>query len=364
MRRFIKYGRPGFVGRMLLQWHVTERCNLRCDHCYQGDSSGQELEFSRLLEVIEQFRELVHSRGRQLSAPALGRITLTGGEPFVRSDFEDLLERVAVERSWTSFAILTNGSLIDTSRARWLAKLRPAFVQVSIDGSEATHDRIRGRGNFHRTVEAVKCLVRERIRTLISFTAHRGNYREFADVARLGCKLRVARVWADRIIPCGHGTALATLSPEETREFFGIMRSARDRACRRLFCRTEVAMHRALQFLEGGCGPYHCTAGNTLLTVMPDGDVVPCRRMPIRVGNVMETPLAELYEKNEFLRALRDPERLSQGCEGCGYRQQCRGGLRCLAYALTNDPFKADPGCWRAHEDRIGSGRTKRSGER
>ena len=68
--------------------------------------------------------------------------------------------------------------------------------------------------------------------------------------------------------------------------------------------------------------------------------------MPIRVGNVMETPLIELFDKSELFIALRDPERISEGCEECPHSTTCRGGLRCLSYALTGDPFKSDPGCW------------------
>ncbi|MHC4628472.1 MAG: SPASM domain-containing protein, partial [Planctomycetota bacterium] len=201
----------------------------------------------------------------------------------------------------------------------------------------------------------VRSLTAERIRTFISFTAHRDNFREFAAVARLARKLRVSRVWADRLIPSGSGSSLheQMLTPDETREFFEIMRKARNQARRRWFGRTEIAMHRALQFLMAGGRPYHCTAGDSLLTVQPDGDLYPCRRMPVRVGNLIETPLADLYYQSDLLRALRDRSRVSDGCQGCFYSKLCRGGLKCLSYATTGDPFKADPGCWRSSENHM-----------
>jgi radical SAM protein with 4Fe4S-binding SPASM domain len=137
------------------------------------------------------------------------------------------------------------------------------------------------------------------------------------------------------------------LTPAETREFFEIMRKARSRA-RWSFGRTEIAMHRALQFLVAGGKPYHCTAGDTLITVQPNGDLYPSRRMPIRVGNLMETPLVELYYESDLFRALRDRDCISDGCQGCSYSKLCRGGLKCLSYAVAGDPLKADPGCWHA----------------
>jgi radical SAM protein with 4Fe4S-binding SPASM domain len=107
-------------------------------------------------------------------------------------------------------------------------------------------------------------------------------------------------------------------------------------------------MHRGLQFLVGGGRPYHCNAGDSLITVQHNGDVYPCRRMPIRVGNLKETRLAELYYSSDLLCALRDQQRVSRGCEACCFAPLCRGGLKCLSYATTNDSFTADPGCWLA----------------
>jgi radical SAM protein with 4Fe4S-binding SPASM domain len=335
---------------LLLQWHVTERCNLRCAHCYQDSYSGDELGLSDLLGILNQFTALLNRWQSRTSRPVRGHITVTGGEPFMRPDFPDFLEILASHRKRFSFAILTNGNSIDDSWARHLQRLGPGFVQVSLEGSQKSHDRIRGAGAFERTVAAIESLVRHRIRTLISFTAHRGNFREFGEVARLGQSLRATRVWADRLIPMGSGSSLTEqiLTPEETSEFFEIVNKARNDSARRWFARTEIAMHRALEFLLAGGTPYQCTAGDTLITVMPNGDEYPCRRMPVRVGNLFETSLEELYSKSEFLRALRDRSKCSVGCEDCAYAALCQGGLKCLSYAMSNDPFKADPGCWLA----------------
>ncbi|MCP4696074.1 MAG: radical SAM protein [Gammaproteobacteria bacterium] len=334
--------------KMLFQWHITERCNLRCAHCYQDNYARDELDFSGQLNILAQFQDLLAHLDRKAGRRVHAHITVTGGEPFVRRDFMDLLEKFAAQRERYSFAILTNGMFIDAAMAKRLRRLGPAFVQVSMEGAAATHEKIRGTGNLAETIAAVKHLRRERIRVLISFTAHRGNFREFPAVARLGRKLKVSRVWADRLIPRGSGADLAelVLTPAETEEFFTLMRLAQTEAKHAWFNRTEIAMHRALQFLASGGRPYHCTAGDTLLTVLPNGDLYPCRRMPIRTGNLMETPLVELYEQNELLRSLRDCKRVSEGCQGCCYAEACRGGLKCLSYAVTGDPFKADPGCW------------------
>ena len=337
---------------LLLQWHVTERCNLRCAHCYQDKYAGPELGFQQWLKVLDQYTDLLKSWRQGSGRRVRGHITVTGGEPFMRKEFLDLLKIFRDNRAYFSFAILTNGSFVDGDMARRLQMLEPRFVQVSVEGTPATHDQIRGAGNYDRTVAALRHMVKAGIRTFISFTAHGGNSREFKEVARLGRQLGVSRVWADRLIPSGSGLALTDqmLSPDETHEFFNMMQEARAEGRRRWFNRTEISMHRSLQFLVGGGRPYHCTAGDTLVTVQANGDLYPCRRMPIRVGNLMETPLGELYYGSGLFQKLRDSARISNGCQDCFYSKFCRGGLKCLSYAMTGDPFKADPGCWRAFE--------------
>ena len=340
--------------RLLLQWHITGRCNLNCTHCYQDSEKCGELDFNKLTYILQQYKELLTLWRKQSGQHIGGHITVTGGEPFVRNDFIDLLNLFAINNKYFTFAILTNGTHIDKKMATKLSQLNPRFVQVSVEGTEKTHDQIRGEGSYQRTISAIKHLVKAGVKTIISFTAHRQNYNEFNDVAQLGRKLKVDRVWSDRLIPSGNGSDLKDflLTPAETKSFFNIMKKAQRKSFFNLFNTTEISMHRALQFLVSGGRPYHCTAGDSLITVQPNGDLYPCRRMPISVGNLLETDLLELYYKSELFQKLRHKESVSSGCEECQFSQVCRGGLKCLSHAITGNPFNADPGCW-MNKDRM-----------
>lgn len=305
-----------------------------------------ELSFNMMMNILCQYLELLNSwKG---GSRRFGHITVSGGEPFVREDFFDILEVFRTHKKDFSFAILTNGSLIDKEAAKRLRSLGPRFVQLSLEGIETTHDAIRGKGSYAKTVEAIKHLKKEGLRVLVSFTAHRANYREFGAVAAAGRSLRADRVWADRLIPSGAGAQLRSqaLTPAETREFLGIMKRARRRSILDPFGKTEVSMQRALQFLFSEERPYRCTAGDSLITVQSNGDLYPCRRLPINVGNLTEASLTDLYDNSEILKRLRDRSHPPEGCEGCLYSALCSGGLKCLSYAVTGSPFNADPGCW------------------
>jgi radical SAM protein with 4Fe4S-binding SPASM domain len=333
-----------FKPNFLLQWHITDRCNLRCRHCYQSNHSAGDLPLDALLSILDQYKVLLSKWRIRSKHRALGHINITGGEPFLRADFFPFLERLRRYCRLFTFSILTNGHCIDRQTAQHLKQLAPRYIQVSLEGSPACHDQIRGQGSYCQTVSAIKHLVKAGIPTLMSFTAHKMNVGQFAHVAQLGRQLGVTKIWADRLIPAGRGAALMdqTLDAQETWRFFIAMDQERLRNNRR----TQIAMHRALQFLVSGQTPYACTAGDSLICVLANGDLVPCRRMPIVVGNVLQSPMDRLYDQSEIFRMLRDDQTISMECRHCRHRPTCRGGLRCLSYSIYNDPFRADPGCW------------------
>jgi radical SAM protein with 4Fe4S-binding SPASM domain len=318
-----------------LQWHVTQKCNLRCTHCYQESYEDNDMPFDSLIDIVEQYKDTLDHYSRKSGRKVQGHITVTGGEPFARKDFFELLNYFSINRYHFTFSILTNGTLIDEQMAKKIKQYNPTYVQVSIEGSKKTHEGIRGKGSYDKTVKALEHLVEENIPTLISFTAHKKNYHEFSEVAKLGGELGVTRVWSDRLIPYGSGKEEMMLTKEETKEYFSIMKQSK----KEQEGKTEVAMHRALQFLEGG-REYKCSAGKTLITIDSDGKVYPCRRMPITFGNIKEEKLIDIYNKMDKLR-----ENNSE-CDTCPKYTKCGGGLRCLSYAVTNDYTKKDPGCW------------------
>ena len=341
-RRRLNIYRPK---NLLLQWHITERCNLSCKHCYQDDVPQNELEFDELIRILDDFKALISEIKLQ---DFKAHINVTGGEPFIRDDFISLLELFHSNKAFFSYGILTNGTFIDTAMAKYLAKLKPGFIQISLEGGRLTHDEIRGEGNYEQSINAIRNLTKAGIKTLMAFTAHQSNYHEFKHVASLGKRLGVSRVWADRLIPCGRGSEMKTTDPAQTKELFEIMNKERKRF--HLFHKTEIAMQRALQFLIGGGIPYNCAAGKTLITIQSNGDLYPCRRMPVSVGNVMETDIRDLYANSTFFNKLRDMDNIHEVCRKCFYVQFCQGGLKCLSYAIYGSPFMPDPGCWIAKE--------------
>ena len=334
---------------LVCQFHMTNQCNGRCLHCYQNDYTDNDASLDSLLFMVHQIRDLIDTC-RTLSGRRSfkAHLTLTGGEPFLHPELMQLVEIISGFREVCSFSILTNGTLITPALAARLRTYGPAYVQVSVEGDRRTHDHIRGQGAYDAAMSGIRNLKKHRIPVSISFSAHRKNYTCFPDVVRACTRLKVDRIWADRFVPLGDGPDQMNwvLGRAHTRTFFHTMYREQQRNRRSWFRKSRVAMHRALQFLEGGGKPYACTAGACLITIMPNGDVYPCRRMPVSVGNVHETVLSQIYLASPFLRTLRDKQRVPDECMTCFYAPYCRGGLRCLSRAVTGDPFTRDPDCY------------------
>jgi len=333
--------------KLILQWHITNRCNLRCRHCYQDNYQRVgELKFAQWTVVIQQYIHLLENLSDQAGYPLRGQINITGGEPFAHESFLELLALLSQYREYFSFAILCNGSFITPKMAEILKNFAPRFVQISLEGMRDTHNNIRGNEQFAQATTALKNLVKVGIRSMIAFTAHRDNYREFPALVKHAQTLHVNEIWADRLIPCSNNAESSQiLTTAQTQEFFKIVHQAQQRAAQRWFPSTQVRMHRALQFLVAGGEPYQCSAGESLLALLPNGDVLPCRRMPKVLGNVLLTPLVEIYRHSAFLRELRESSPPT-ACKSCFFAEYCRGGLKCLSYAQTGRLDQPDPNCW------------------
>ena len=326
------------VNRFVLQWHLSEVCNLKCKHCYQEDHVPVQLSFEKLLSILNQYRKLL----KKLKVK--GHINLTGGEPLCSPHFYKILDEFKKDRDLYSFSILTNGTLLTEEIVKKIADYNPEYVQVSLEGGKKTNDYVRGAGVFKKVGSAIKLLKKYNIYTSLSFTATKINYKEFPKVVKFATKCGVDTVWSDRFIPLGSSYDKEFLmTKEETNEYLDIMAFER-RKLKSKHSKTNIAMYRALQFLKTNDYPYVCNAGRMLLTVMENGDLVPCRRMPIVVGNLLNDEMYELYKKNKILKKLRE-DTTPDECKGCEHARGCAGGLKCLTYALYKDLNHKDVGC-------------------
>jgi MoaA/NifB/PqqE/SkfB family radical SAM enzyme len=186
----------------ILQWHITERCNWRCKHCYQESYTTPEMNMEMLESVLNQYVNLV--KKWQLPKNRV-RIQITGGEPLLREDFFKFLAKVYNLSQYFHFTIMSNGSFVTKENAKILKLLGIKNFQVSLEGMEKTNDEIRGNGTFKKVLKAIEILVWFGIQPRVSVTLTKKNRSEIRELAKTLAPLGVKSIGARRIVPWGSG---------------------------------------------------------------------------------------------------------------------------------------------------------------
>ena len=326
-----------------LQIHITGKCNCRCKHCYISEHAG-ELTPHTISEILDQYQGLIAMLQAQNKETFRPLVNITGGEPFLYSELDSLFEIMERRKDEFVFRIATNGTLLDDRILGKLKKLSLPFVQVSLDGNEEIHDGIRGKGNFRQVLEGLDRLHTYGIPSRVSFTAHKGNYKTFPEVANICRQHGVHTLWSDRYVPCEEERGIVGLSREETGEYVAMLASEKKNPAN-FEAGLSVQNYRALQFLSSGAFPYHCTAGIYSIAIDENGDVFPCRRMFLKCGNIYQETLQEIYFHSPVFQELQGAK-APEECANCPHASFCKGGSKCQSYALYQNLGRKDPGCW------------------
>lgn len=326
-----------------VQWHITNDCNLRCQHCYQEDFSREkDLDWIHLKKVSDHLLSTLKEWGFSAC------IHLTGGEPFLKPELFTLLKYLDDHPEVEESGIITNGFFLGEEKIKTLStfpKLKK--IKISLDGATPeTNDSIRGKGSFSKVIQSLfRIKDKSPFKIILMFTVMKRNFRELADFIKFSQELGVDGLIIERFIPWGRGKKRIeeVLTKGDWNEFG-------EKLCN-LFSIEEknlLLTFQAFQVVLGKEGPEllgaPCVLGKDGLCILPNGEVLPCRRFPIPIGNLLKDPLKKIWEESELLASLRRKENLKGKCRECEWRE-CRG-CRSLALALTGDYLAEDPHCW------------------
>jgi AdoMet-dependent heme synthase len=320
----------------LIQWHLTERCNLRCKHCYQNSEKSAEMSFQEICQVIVAADEMVRDWQKAYDIEFSPSFNVTGGEPFLRSHFFEILGKMA-ETTFDLF-ILSNGTLITKENAQKVADFGVKGVQVSLEGPERVHEMIRGSGSFSQAVAGIQILLEAGVKVSINATLSLVNAPYFMELVDVAVALGVPRLGFSRLVPAGQGMTMLDqmLSAEQVRQFYekifslsidGLEITSGDPIASQM--KSPLSAEDQGVIAMGGCA-----AGVSGLTILADGTVTPCRRLPIPIGNVKLESMREIWATSPVLEALRDRTRYQGKCGACKRWAQCRG-CRAIAHAYS-----------------------------
>jgi len=312
------------VPRLRELWlHTNNSCNLACEHCLvsSGPDGDGGLDGARLVELIDEAADL-----------GVQRFYFTGGEPFLRRDAFDLVERVTRHHE-RELRILTNGilfrgGLLDRLRGHDPSRLR---LQVSLDGATApVNDAVRGRGSFEKILAGVRELVASGFAPTLSTVITRDNVGQMLEMVRLAKELGAASwhlLWIHKkgrwANVNGAFVPPATLYPQ--------LRRAQEEADRLGVVIDNVEAFRERANGHPGTRLDLSSAGVESLCVYSDGRAYPSAATVqyevLELGRWTGGNLEELLASSPVSQRLRELTVVEKPvCNTCNFRFLCGGG--------------------------------------
>jgi len=322
-----------------LYLYLSERCNLRCRHCWVSptvpdDVDEEAIDFAVLTRTITAAKEL-----------GLGTVKLTGGEPFLRKDIVELLRFLHGEG--ISIDIESNGTMIDRDTARIIKECEVRQVSVSLDSARALqHDKLRGITGCHeKSVAALHYLRAEEITTQVIMSLYEENIPEIEALAALCDDLDVPSFKINPVMPTGRGEKVFQRRENvDIEELIRIDRWIEEDLGGKYKTEINFCMPIGLKSLQAVTrNPlYECHILN-ILGILADGTVSLCgigqTETDLNMGNIAKDDLTEIWRHHPLLQKLRKetPSELGGICGRCIFKFRCLGSCRACAYAASGD---------------------------
>ncbi|MEW6067658.1 MAG: radical SAM protein [Nitrospirota bacterium] len=280
-----------------LELQITNKCNLKCRHCYIGDKDISELSVEKIKNILKEFEEMQGLR-----------TLITGGEPLLHSKFDEINEMLP--EFFIRKVLFTNGLLLNK---RILKRLNVNEIQISIDGLEDAHDSLRGKGTFKVAINAVKHAIDSGFEVSVSTMIHAKNLEDFDDMDRLFKDLGIKDWTVD--IPCITGRLKENLEFQMSPEVGG-----------------KYLRYGFNNGIHASASGFAC--GLHLMAVMADENAAKCTFYADNPVGRIEEGLRNCWHRIK-------PIRLDELKCYCNYIDSCRGGCRYRA-SLFGDPCGKD----------------------
>jgi len=342
-------------------WNLIRRCNLNCKHCY---STSADTDFKGELTTAEALGVL-----DQLKAARVPALILSGGEPLLRPDLYTIAAR-ARELGF-HLSLSSNGTLLDADHAARLAAAGFDYVGVSLDGLQPTHDRFRRSDDaFRKALAGLRAARAGGLRVGVRMTLADTNAAELPAVVALTEAEGIDKFYLSHFNYAGRGRSHRT---DDARH--AATRTALDWLFDHIWQRTLQG--RAGDFVTGnndadGVYLLHWIArrqphrladmrqrlvgwgGNATGVAVANidnlGNVHPDTMWwHVTLGNVREHAFGDIWsDRSDPLMAglAASPRPLQGRCATCAQRPICNGNTRVRAFAVSGNPWAADPGCY------------------
>jgi len=348
---------------------ITGRCNLSCKYCFYADSMQEkhDLDTEAWYSILSELGEL-----------AVRKVTLSGGEVFIRKDLFEIIDSVI--RNRMRYSILSNGTLITEETIKKFSegkrRLRLNSIQISIDGSCAEiHDLSRPPNSFERAVRGLRLLKDAGFPVTVRVTLNRHNIDDLENIAALliddiglsgfstneAEPMGTARCQGDNILLSNEQRETAKKKLTEINEKYGgrIGAQAGPLSMARMIDEIDKLRAEGKTEKPGRGRLVSCGGVFSKMSILHDGTMVPCNMLPKLVMGVAGMhSIQEAWLHSPAINAVRYRREIPlsslETCSDCPYTGFCAGGCPASVMTKTGKLLGIDPlSCYRYHKGEV-----------
>lgn len=353
--QYYKYYHNRFV--MKVFWSVTGRCNFKCRHCYMDapDAALRELSTEEALDLIDQMAEC-----------GVMRVDLSGGEPLVRKDIWQLIDRIC-RHQMVIGSFHTNGWLLDEKILDQFEQrgLKPE-IAISFDGI-GWHDWMRGiAGAEEAALKALKLCHKRGFHTSVGMCIHRGNLHTLPQTVKILQEIGVTYIKTANVDPTElwsfrcEGNAMTRQEYTEAMIPYIKWYYENGRPIESLdiggvayLSKNKPGAIRVTHYdgTEKSLDCYMCSAARWSCYITPEGRLLPCMPMTAceeqeyfpKIQDIgLKRGLSDSFYMQFVTAKVRDLFEKNEKCAVCKFRYKCGGGCRASALLKNHDVMACD----------------------
>ena len=303
-----------------IQWNITNRCNLKCKHCYLGNLNNQQLSSDELYLIADR---LINSN--------VIEVGISGGEALLVEDLPYIVYKLISNDIKVN--IFTNGLFLKKFENKLVSIMKKTPIDdlrfsVSIDGLKQTHDMIRGKGTYDKIMNNLTYIINRGYLVTTNTVLSELNCKEVPELYELLHSMGVYKIQIANLIDSGRANKSLKIDSISKKMFINELQKVL----------IKIGNDRKLLFAEipdGECDSdvywfdkyekkflqkeqWKCSAGIGKATIDYDGTMYCCPFMKkYSLGNILDKSLSEIWSsKNryEFLRELAKNNNNSRVC--------------------------------------------------
>lgn len=324
----------------MIDWAITNECNLNCLHCRGMDE--EELNGETILRVAKEVSSLKPEW-----------VIIEGGEPLLCGELLSVID--IIHKNGIKIYLISNGMLLTDEFAEKCSQL-DVNLMLSIDGADKeTYEKIRKGASFEKLKEAAQIAKKHNILNSCNVTIGKHNFHKTSEFFKFASKIGFKKITFIGLKPCKDYEKYV-LSGEDYKEFFlSVIRCKKDHQMDiyvdEPFFKPFLKEYNVIYSSNPENGIIISDVSNCIfgkyIFIETNGDVKPCTFAPIKVDNVKEKSLRDIWNGFKDLKLLEkigDFSKRENPCKSCNYLFDC-GGCRSRTFYLTGNWIAGDPSC-------------------